>query len=258
MIGIKMTKFSLMACGVLLLTACHDDKNATSAPNDDITLYAAASVSDVMNELIKDYETAHHTKVNVSYAGSSTLAKQIEQGAGADVFVSADMDWAEYLVKAGKVQASTPLLNNRLVLIHPKNTPITIDMTAQTLGEQFDGKLCTGQTDSVPVGKYAKQALTTKNWWQGIQGRLVETADVRTALNFVARGECVLGIVYATDAKMSDEVGIAGEFTMTDHAPIVYPVVQLTQSANAHAFYDYLQSPTAKTVYQKYGFGVVE
>lgn len=254
----NMTKFSLMACGVLLLTACHDDKNATPASAGTITLYATISVSDVMNELIKGYETAHHVKVNVSYAGSSTLAKQIEQGAGADIFVSADMDWAEYLVKADKAQASTPLLNNRLVLIYPKNMPITIDMTAQTLDGQFDGKLCTGQTDSVPVGKYAKQALIAKNWWQGIQGRLVETADVRTALNFVARGECVLGIVYATDAKMSDEVGIAGEFATTDHAPIVYPVVQLTQSTNAHAFYDYLQSDTAKTVYQKYGFGVVE
>lgn len=248
----------------LLLNACMPTQASKLSDPDStssVTLYAAASVSDVMDELVKNYETTHRTKVHVSYAGSATLAKQIKEGAKADVFVSADSDWMTYLQKYNKATDAKPLLTNSLVIIAPRAAPLSIDMSAmpnQALHEQFDGKLCTGQTDSVPAGKYAKQALMTKNWWQGMQGRLVETADVRSALNFVARGECALGIVYATDAKTTNQVVVVGVFEQGMYKPIVYPITNLNTSPAAKAFYNYLQSDTAKRVYQKYGFGVVQ
>ena len=180
---------------------------------DKVTVYAAASLTNAINELDVIYEQKNKVQIQTSYAGSSTLAKQIEAGAPADIFISADVQWMDYLQKKQLVSANdrVNLLGNRLVVIAPKARPIKLK-----IDKSFDftrvvqGKWCTGDTKSVPVGKYAKQALTSIGWWDKVSTRLVETEDVRAALNFVARGECQLGIVYATDAAISKNVVIVG------------------------------------------------
>ncbi|MDU6056696.1 MAG: molybdate ABC transporter substrate-binding protein, partial [Acinetobacter junii] len=151
------------------------------------------------------------------------------------------------------------LLGNRLVVIAPKARPIKLK-----IDKSFDftrvvqGKWCTGDTKSVPVGKYAKQALTSIGWWDKVSTRLVETEDVRAALNFVARGECQLGIVYATDAAISKNVVIIGTFPENTHQPIIYPIGLVKKNTESMKFYKFLQSSQAKKVFKKYGFSVLK
>ncbi len=211
----------LFSCSVGLAIQAH-------AAND-VTVYAAASLTNAITDLEKAFEKQTKIEVKTSYAGSSTLAKQIEAGAPADVFISADEQWMNYLQNKKLIVSNQRinLLGNKLVLIAPKNSTInTIKMDKNVdPSTAFQGKWCTGDTKSVPVGKYGKQALTSLGWWQKLQPKLVETEDVRAALNFVARGECQLGIVYATDAAISKDVKVVGVFPENTHAPIIYPLV---------------------------------
>ena len=168
----------------------------------------------------------------------------------------------DYLAKKDKIVSSSykNLLGNRLVMITPKNNPIKTNIKMDKsfdIGNAFTGKLCTGNTASVPVGKYAKEALTNLGWWDTIGSRLVETEDVRAALNFVNRGECQLGIVYATDAKVVKNVQVINTFPITTHTPIVYPISMVKQSREAQQYYNFLQTKEAKAVYRKYGFSVL-
>lgn len=251
----KKTYLCAVTFGASLLIQTH----AVAA--DAITVYAAASLTNAVNELDAIYEQKNKTEVKTSYAGSSTLAKQIEAGAPADVFMSADVQWMDYLQNKQLVAPTDRinLLGNRLVVITPKDRPIKLKMD-----KSFDpttaiqGKLCTGDTKSVPVGKYAKQALTSLGWWDKVQPRLVETEDVRAALNFVARGECQVGIVYATDAAISKDVVVAGIFPENTHPPIIYPVGLTKKNADSIKFYKFLQSGQAKTIFKKYGFSVLQ
>ena len=234
---------------------------ATSA-HADITVYAAASMTNAVEDINKLYEKKYNSKVKTSFAASSTLAKQIEQGAPADIYISANTSWMDYLAKKDKIVSSSykNLLGNRLVMITPKNNPIKTNIKMDKsfdIGNTFTGKLCTGNTASVPVGKYAKEALTNLGWWDAIKPRLVETEDVRAALNFVNRGECQLGIVYATDAKVVKNVQVINTFPITTHTPIVYPISMVKQSREAQQYYDFLQTNEAKAVYYKYGFSVL-
>jgi molybdate transport system substrate-binding protein len=227
---------------------------------DAVTVYAAASLTNAINDLDAIYEQKNKVKVKTSYASSSTLAKQIEAGAPADVFVSADVQWMDYLQSKQLVAESDRmnLLGNRLVLITPKDRPIKIKMDQKfDPSKVIQGKLCTGDTKSVPVGKYAKQALTSLGWWKMVESRLVETEDVRAALNFVARGECQVGIVYATDAAISKDVVVAGVFPENTHPPIIYPVGLIKKNAASVKFYQFLQTGQAKTVFKKYGFSAL-
>ena len=226
-----------------------------------ITVYAAASLTNAVNELETLYEQKNKTEVKTSYAGSSTLAKQIEAGAPADVFMSADVQWMDYLQNKQLVVPTDRinLLGNRLVVITPKDRPIKLKMDKSVdPTKAIQGKLCTGDTKSVPVGKYAKQALTSLGWWEKLEPRLVETEDVRAALNFVARGECQVGIVYATDAAISKDVVVAGIFPENTHPPIIYPVGLIKKNEDSVKFYKFLQSGQAKAVYKKYGFSVLQ
>ena len=226
-----------------------------------ITVYAAASLTNAVNELETLYEQKNKTEVKTSYAGSSTLAKQIEAGAPADVFMSADVQWMDYLQNKQLVVPTDRinLLGNRLVVITPKDRPIKLKMDKSVdPTKAIQGKLCTGDTKSVPVGKYAKQALSSLGWWEKLEPRLVETEDVRAALNFVARGECQVGIVYATDAAISKDVVVAGIFPENTHPPIIYPVGLIKKNADSVKFYKFLQSGQAKAVYKKYGFSVLQ
>jgi molybdate transport system substrate-binding protein len=229
----------------------------------EINVYAAASLTDVLTEITSAYKKIQpSTSVKTSFAGAQTLAKQIEHGAPADLFISADLEWADYLAKRNllKNESRKNLLNNSLVFITPQHSTLQIEMNVQTqLTAQFSGKLCTGDPAYVPVGKYAKQALEYYNWWNSVQNRVVGTEDVRTSLALVERGECDLGIVYATDANASKKVKVVAQFPESSHKPIIYPGA-LTQTANkdAEQFWQFLQSDPAKQIFQQYGFGVLE
>jgi molybdate transport system substrate-binding protein len=229
----------------------------------DIKVSAAASLADVLTELSRSYEKTHKgVAIKTSFAGSSTLAKQIENGAPADIFISADKDWADYLEKRSLLNKTTraDLLVNELVVIAPYDRviPITIARDFDLLAS-FSGKLCTGEPAYVPVGKYAKQALTYYGWWSAIQPRLVGTEDVRTALAFVERGECALGIVYKTDALMSKKVTVVARFPAESHLPIVYPGgLTKNATAEAQAFWQFLQSAAAAEVFVRYGFTLAQ
>ncbi|ELA09034.1 molybdate ABC transporter periplasmic molybdate-binding protein [Moraxella macacae 0408225] len=249
--NLKFTKIALTALAFCAFTA-----------HADVTVYAAASLTDAINDVNRLYEKKYRTDVKASYAASSTLAKQIQNGAKADVYLSADIAWMKHIEKNNLVKSNNVihLLGNRLVTIAPKASPIkTINMNAQTLDNQFTGKLCTGNTDSVPVGKYAKTALTSLNWWDSVQSRIVGTSDVRSALNFVDRGECGLGIVYATDAKIAKNVKVVGTFGLATHTPIVYPAGLINDNNDdAKRYYQFLQSDDAKKIFVKYGFSYLK
>ncbi|WP_414632453.1 molybdate ABC transporter substrate-binding protein [Acinetobacter sp. UBA6720] len=242
----------LLCCGLIVGVQAHAEQA--------ITVYAAASLTNAMTDLDALFEKQKNIQVKTSYAGSSTLAKQIEAGAPADVFVSADEQWMNYLQNKKLIEPNkrVNLLGNRLVLISPKSKPVKIKMDKSfDPSTAFQGKLCTGDTKSVPVGKYGKQALTSLGWWSKLEPRLVETEDVRAALNFVARGECQLGIVYATDAAISKDVTVVGVFPINTHTPIIYPLGLVKNNPNAVAFYQFLQTKQANVVFKKYGFTVL-
>ncbi|MEF9956865.1 MAG: molybdate ABC transporter substrate-binding protein [Acinetobacter sp.] len=246
---------------ICAIAMCSFGFSTSAFAAESVTVYAAASLTNAINDLDAFYEQKQKTEVKTSYAGSSTLAKQIEAGAPADIFISADVQWMDYLQNKQLVAATdrVNLLGNRLVLITPKDRPVKIKMDKNfDINQVMQGKLCTGDTKSVPVGKYAKQSLSSLGWWEKVEPRLVETEDVRAALNFVARGECQFGIVYATDAAMSKDVVVAGIFPETSHPPIIYPLGLLQKNKDAVKFYQFLQSKQAKTVFKKYGFSVLK
>lgn len=227
----------------------------------DVTVYAAASLTNALTDIGKAFKAAHNIPVKFSFASSSALAKQIEQGAPADVFASADTKWMDYLDNKGKIghDSRTNLLGNTLVLIAPQDKRFPVAMKKGfDFARAFEGKLCTGVVESVPVGIYAKEALTGLGWWQSIQGRVVGTEDVRAALNLVERGECDTGIVYETDAKQSKKVEVIERFPADTHAPIVYPFALVTHSGDAKKFLDYLKQKPAADVFAQYGFKLLE
>lgn len=222
-------------------------------------IYAAASLTTAIGEAGRQWQADGHPNPTQVYAASSTLAKQIEAGAPADIFASADKSWMDYVEQRGKLAPGSrvDLLGNTLVLIAPKGRkPAGFALTKDAdLPGAFKGRLCTGEPGVVPVGIYAKEALTRLGWWTALQPRIVGTDDVRTALAFVERGECPLGIVYATDAAISDEVELVGTFPEDTHAPVVYPFALLKDaSAEAQAFFAFLQSPAGTAIFERYGF----
>lgn len=225
---------------------------------DTITVYAAASLTNALNTLKAQYEKTHDVSIKTSFAGSSTLAKQIEAGAPAHIFASADQQWMDYLQKRRLIQAGSrrELLGNTLVLIAPKNQAITVKWAAGSVDPALlKGRICTGDPASVPVGVYAKAALQHLGWWSALEKNIVATDDVRTALAFVERGECPIGIVYATDAKISAKVAVIATFPAQLHPPIVYPLALLPNAPKAsQAFFQYLHSPEAQVIFRKYGF----
>lgn len=228
------------------------------AEDRKVRVFAAASLTDVMNVLAKQYRQQSGVQVVPVYGGSGTLAKQVEQGAPGDLFISADEKWMRYLSERQLVQAASvqPWLGNRLVMITPQNKPLSLRAASGTdIARQAPGYWCTGDTLSVPVGIYAKQSLTALGWWEGLKSRLVSTQDVRATLTLVERDECDVGIVYASDAQSSSKVHVAGEFAENSHVPIIYPLALLTQASSESAlFVRYLQSAEAKKLLLSYGF----
>ncbi|WP_454616254.1 molybdate ABC transporter substrate-binding protein [Bradyrhizobium cenepequi] len=231
-----------------------------SAQEKTLTVFAAASMKNALDDIDAAYTAKTGVKVNASYAASSALAKQIEQGAPADVFVSADTDWMDYAVKQKNINEATRinLLGNSIVLIAPKDSKID----NVNIGPGFDlaklagdGRIATGDVKAVPVGKYAKAALEKLGAWQAAEPKFAMAESVRAALTLVARGEAVLGIVYSTDAKIEPGVKIVGTFPADTHPPIIYPVAATTTAKPETAEYlNFLKSSAAKTILEKYGF----
>ncbi|MGH8252395.1 MAG: molybdate ABC transporter substrate-binding protein [Steroidobacteraceae bacterium] len=229
---------------------------------NQVTVFAAASLTNVLQDLGKEYTASTGTKLALSFAATSMLARQIESGARADVFFSADQEWMDYLDQRNLLRKDTRrnLLGNRLVLVAPAGSTITlhIEPNFALLAALHGGRLATGDPDSVPVGKYARSALTTLGVWNDIADRLVRADNVRTALAFVARGEAPLGIVYETDAKIEPGVRVVEVFPANTHLPISYPIALTTSAGSqAAAFVEFLRGPAGAAAFGKYGFIVL-
>ncbi|MGY0570128.1 molybdate ABC transporter substrate-binding protein [Bradyrhizobium sp. RDM12] len=242
----------VMLAGASLAPAAAEDKT--------ITVFAAASMKNALDEVDAAYTAKTGVKFSVSYAASSVLAKQIEQGAPADVFVSADTDWMDYATAKKTINEATRvnLLGNSIVLIAPKDSAIT----NVTIAPGFDlaklagdGRIATGDVNSVPAGKYAKAALEKLGAWQAAEPKFAMAESVRAALTLVARGEAALGIVYSTDAKVEPGVKIVGTFPADSHPAIIYPVAATTTAKpGTNDYLAFLRTSAAKTILEKYGF----
>lgn len=253
----------LRSFSALLLIAVSLASTAARAQDDaGLTVFAAASLKEALDDAAAAYRKQTGVPVRVSYAASSALARQIEQGAPADVFFSADLEWMDYLQQRNRLDVATrrSLLGNRLVLIAPRASKAQVDLRrpATLLAALGDGRLAVGQTRTVPAGKYAKASLESLSLWNGVRPRLAESESVRAALMLVARGETPLGIVYASDAKAEPGVRVVATFPEDSHPPIVYPVAALrgARAAQAARFLQWLASPAADALFTKRGFTV--
>lgn len=225
------------------------------------TVFAAASLTNAVTDLAKAYEAKTGTRIVTSFAAASTLAKQIENGAPADIFMSADLKWMDYLVDKKQIDVATrvELLGNSLVVIAPagKGFPFKVepDFPAE---KAFSGRLALGDPTNVPIGIYAKEAFTKLGWWSWMEKRLAPTADVRASMRLVESGEVDCGVVYATDAKTSAKVEVIATVPGDLHKPVRYPVAATPNaSPAARAFLVFLTGPEAKPVYEHYGFTVL-
>ena len=242
----------------LLLTLGASVAGAADEPRA-ILVFGASSLTNVVDELGQAFTAKSHVPVKASYAASSVLAKQIEAGAPADVFFCADTDWVDYVDQRKLLKAGTRrnVVGNRLVLIAPADSKAKLKIAphfdlAGALGE---GRLATGDPDSVPVGKYAQAALQKLGVWDQVSGHLVRAENVRAALAFVARGEAVFGIVYQTDAQAENRVKVVDVFPANTHPPIIYPIA-LTAGAQPEAakFVAFVTSEAGSKIFRKYGF----
>lgn len=230
---------------------------------DSMTVFAAASTTDSLTQIGKLFVEKKMGNFVPSFGSSSTLAKQIENGAPANIFLSANKEWMDYLQDKNLLAPNSrfDLLSNRIVLIVPANSKI--DNIAITQGFNLaallgDGRLAMGDPDHVPVGMYGKQALEKLEVWQSVADNVARTKDVRAALALVERGEAPIGLVYATDAAITDKVRVVGVFPENTHPPIVYPVALIAgkETPTAKKFMDFLKGPEAKSIFAKFGFMV--
>ncbi|MCF8479765.1 MAG: molybdate ABC transporter substrate-binding protein [Rhodospirillum sp.] len=231
----------------------------------EVTVFAAASTTNAITDIIAAFNGQGVHSATPSFASSSTLAKQIEQGAPAGIFLSANGKWMEYLAERGLVVEGSrvDLLGNRLALISPKSNPSSLtEISAQTdlVGALGEGRLSLGDPEHVPAGLYAKEALTNLGLWESVSDKVAPASDVRAALSFVERNETPLGIVYSTDAAVSDGVVVTTLFPESSHKKITYPAAIIAAQDNdaARAFLEYLKAPESKAVFEKYGFQVNE
>jgi molybdate transport system substrate-binding protein len=229
----------------------------------ELTVFAAASLTDAMKDVSAQWAQAGHSPLRLSFGSSSTLARQIEQAAPANLFASADLKWMDFLADKKLIvpETRTDLLSNDVVLVVPADKPKHV-----TIGPGFDilgllgpnGRIATGDPKHVPIGIYAEQSLRKLGLWESVEPRLARTEDVRAALLLVERGEAPAGIVYATDAAASKGVMIAGTFPANSHDPVTYPfaVVKSGDTPEARALMKYLSGPQAREIFAKRGFKV--
>jgi molybdate transport system substrate-binding protein len=246
--------------GFLVALSILSASSAAQAQDKPLTVFAAASMKNALDDVDAAFTAKSGVKVVVSYAASSALARQIEQGAPADIFVSADAEWMDYAIAKNTINAPSRvnLLGNAIVLIAPKESKIDY----VTIGPGFDlatlagdGRIATGDVSAVPVGKYAKAALQKLGAWQAAAPKFAFAENVRAALLLVSRGEAVLGIVYSTDAKVDPGVKIVGSFPADSHPAIIYPVAAtMAAKPDAAGYLAFLRSSAAKAIFEKYGF----
>lgn len=251
-----LTRALLLAGLVVLAPAAQAAETAT--------VFAAASLKNALDNAGKAFTAQSGIELKASYAASSALARQIESGAPADLFASADLEWMDYLAKKNLIRPETRvnLLGNRIVVVAPKDAktadvPFTAESFAAALGP--DGRLATGEVNSVPIGKYAKAAFEKLGLWTGIQPRLAQADNVRAALLLVSRGEAPLGVVYESDAKSDPGVKIVGIFPADSHPPVVYPfaVTAEARGEGAARFLDFLKGAAARPFFEAQGFSVL-
>jgi molybdate transport system substrate-binding protein len=228
-----------------------------------LVIFAAASLKNALDEIAAGWTKDGKTAPRISYGASSALAKQMEQGAPADLFISADIDWMDYVEKKDLIKKDTRvnLLGNKIVLIAPRDSKIALNIKpgfdlARALG---GGKLAMANVAAVPAGKYGKAALDKLGAWNGVKDSIAQAENVRAALLLVARGEAPLGIVYSTDAAAEPNVKIVDAFPADSHPPIIYPaaVAKDAKSGDAKTLLDYLKSSKARPAFEKQGFTVL-
>jgi len=250
--------------GVLLAVLLVASPQQLWAVDKGPTVFAAASLKNTLDAVAADWQKKTGGQAVISYAATSALAKQVEQGADADVFISADLAWMNYLAERNLIDPKTRfnLLANELVLIAPKDSEITTTIApgfplAKRLG---GGRLAIAGVDAVPAGKYGKAALQSLGVWDVVKDKLAQAENVRDALHLVSRAEAPLGIVYASDAKADPNVKVVGVFPADSHPPIVYPAAKLAASRSpaAGGFMDYLRSSAAAPRFQENGFAVLD
>ncbi len=249
---------ALIALLCSTVPACSTEASGEGRP---VIVFAAASMKTALDDIAAAWHRETGQVVRVSYAGTPALARQIEEGAPADVFISADRDWMDYLAQRGMVRSPRALLANRLVLVAPQKSEVALQLgpnapLAAVLG---DGRLAVANVDSVPAGRYAKIALDSLGLWPQVAKRLVQSTDVRAALRLVSRGEAPLGIVYATDARAEPMVRVVDIFDQDTHPTILYMGAMTSESSNPQsaAFLDFLGTPTARDIFGREGFTVI-
>lgn len=232
-----------------------------AAAGAEVTVFAASSLTDALGRVADAWTDATGHRVVLSFAGSSALARQIQQGAPADLFISASQDWMDEVAATGDLRDGTrrDILANSLVLIaHGRDAPpVTLDSALDLAGLLGEGRLSMALVDAVPAGIYGKAALDHLGLWDSVAQKVAQSDNVRAALAFVARNEAPLGIVYATDAAVEDDVSIIATFPPDSHARITYPaaITAQSQSPVAQDFLDYLSSDAARAIWQGFGFG---
>jgi molybdate transport system substrate-binding protein len=252
---LRRTFFSSLVSAAMLAIA-----SVAPAMAADLTVFAAASMKGSLDDVAKAFEVKNGTKVAISYASSAQLAKQIEAAAPADIFISADTKWMDYLVEKSAVKRdeAVNLLGNRLVLVAGKDSSASLKIEkgfrlTEALG---DGRLAMGDPKNVPAGKYSLQSLKFYGVWDDVEGKVAGADNVRAALKLVSSGEALLGIVYETDAKADRRVKIVDVFGEESHSPIIYPVAPVTASTNAAKteFMKFLLGPEAADIFKDAGF----
>lgn len=258
-----LTRLTAGCCLLLALAAAPPPAAAAQSTTvqDTLTVFAAASLRNALDEADQAFTKATGVKVTASYAASSALAKQIAQGAPADIYVSANIKWMDYLQEQKLIRDDTRvnLLGNALVLIAPRNSKLD----RVTIGKGFDiaklagqGRIAVANTRAVPAGLYTKAALQSLGGWQAAEPKLAQAENVRATLAYVARGETPLGVVYATDAQVEPKVKIVGVFPTESHPAITYPMAALkdAKSKAVGRYLQFLRTPAAKAIFEKYGF----
>ena len=233
---------------------------APAAIADEITVFAAASLKTALDEIATEWQKNHDDTVVISYASSSKLAKQIQEGAPADLFISASPEWVDAVEGSGDIDPATrkDLLGNTLVLVAAgqEAPPVEVAPGFDLAGMLDEGRLAMALVDSVPAGVYGKAALTSLGVWDKVEGSVAQADNVRAALGLVASGEAPFGIVYGTDAHAEPKVTVVGTFPADSHPAIIYPIARTATSKapDAQAFLDFVKSPAAFDVFRKYGF----
>lgn len=258
------TRRHMLGFAAALLMGMGSLAGTAQAQSKELVIFAAASLKNALDEAASGWvKESGNPAPKISYAASNALAKQLEQGAPADIFMSADLDWMDYAASKSLIKPDTrvSLLANRIALVAAKDSTAKIELKSgiDLTGALDSGRLAMGNVDSVPAGKYGKAALEKLGGWDKVKDKVAQADNVRAALLLVSRGEAPLGIVYTTDAAADPAVKVLATFPEDSHPPIIYPVAVTKDSANpdAQAFLTYLRGPAAKAAFEKQGFTVL-